>query len=120
MGNAYELHQHERLSVKRGFGEDWVAAVERLSPDDALLLSDEERAVQRLVMAMVERHGVGISREIKATVERDGAVHLNFVHVVGAGQVHVEIAHFDVRAEAADVCSDQLVFAWMHADFARQ
>jgi len=73
MGSRYELHQHERLSAKLGFGEDWVAAVERLSPDDALLLSDKERAVQRLAMAMVERRGVGVSREIEAAIEQVGA-----------------------------------------------
>ena len=73
MGNRYELHQHERLSVKHGFGEDWVAAVERLSPDDAPLLSGKERAVQRLAMAMVERRGVGVSREIEVAIEQVGA-----------------------------------------------
>ena len=33
MGNAYERNQHERLSEKLGFGRDWIAAVNRLSPD---------------------------------------------------------------------------------------
>src|SRR5574341_2382616 len=28
LGNAYERHQHERLSIKLGFGEEWVRAVE--------------------------------------------------------------------------------------------
>jgi alkylhydroperoxidase family enzyme len=34
-GNDYEKHQHERLSVKLGFGADWVASVNRLDPDHA-------------------------------------------------------------------------------------
>src|SRR5262249_35146601 len=40
MGNNYERHQHERLSRKLGFDEDWVRAVERVSPDAAPLLSE--------------------------------------------------------------------------------
>lgn len=35
MGNDYERNQHERLSRKLDFGEDWVAAVEEVSPDSA-------------------------------------------------------------------------------------
>src|SRR5213596_3824964 len=30
LGNAYERHQHERLSIKLGFGEAWIRAVESL------------------------------------------------------------------------------------------
>lgn len=32
-GNDYERHQHERLSVKPGLTKEWVANVERLTPD---------------------------------------------------------------------------------------
>lgn len=72
MGNRYELHQHERLSKKLGFGDDWVAAVERVSPDDAAALSDAERAVQRLVIAMVERRGKGVAAELDAVIDAIG------------------------------------------------
>ena len=57
MGNAYERHQHERLSEKLGFGRDWVAAVNRLEPDAPGPMGDDERAVQRLALAVVERNG---------------------------------------------------------------
>ncbi|WP_245968436.1 carboxymuconolactone decarboxylase family protein [Hephaestia caeni] len=70
--NRYELHQHERLSKKLGFGEDWVAAVELLSPLDAPHLSEAERAVQRLVVAMVERSGRGVSTEREALIDAIG------------------------------------------------
>ncbi|MBF5089309.1 carboxymuconolactone decarboxylase family protein [Novosphingobium sp. NBM11] len=73
MGNRYELHQHERLSRKLGFGEAWVAAVEQISPDSAPEMSDAERAVQRLVIAMVERRGKGVRPEIEAAIDRIGA-----------------------------------------------
>ncbi|MBB6123083.1 carboxymuconolactone decarboxylase family protein [Sphingobium subterraneum] len=73
MGNSYELHQHERLSRKLGFGEAWVAAVEELSPDTAPDLSDAERAVQRLVMAMIDRRGKTVQAEINASIDQIGA-----------------------------------------------
>ena len=41
MGNAYERHQHERLSEKLGFGRDWVASVNRLQPDEAGPMSED-------------------------------------------------------------------------------
>lgn len=72
MDNRYERHQHERLSRKLGFGEDWVAAVEKVAPDTAPLLSDPERAVQRLVIAMVERRGKGVGQELEAAIDAIG------------------------------------------------
>lgn len=70
--NRYELHQHERLAKKLGFGEEWVAAVEQLSPQDAPCLSDAERAVQRFVVAIVERSGQGVSAEREALIDAIG------------------------------------------------
>lgn len=73
MGNRYELHQHERLSRKLGFGEAWVAAVEQVAPDTAPEMSDAERGVQRLVVAMIERKGMGVKPELEALVDQIGA-----------------------------------------------
>lgn len=72
MGNDYERHQHERLSRKLGFGEEWVAAVEQVAPDSAPLLGDDERAVQRLAIAMIERRGKRVSGEIEALIDAIG------------------------------------------------
>ncbi|ARP96405.1 hypothetical protein [Bordetella genomosp. 13] len=58
MENAYERHQHERLCVRIGFKREWIREVERLDPDAAGGLSDEERAVQRYVMASVRTRGL--------------------------------------------------------------
>ena len=69
MDNRYERHQHERLSGKLGFGEDWIAAVEKVAPDSAPLLSDEERALQRLAIALVERRGKDTKPELEAAIE---------------------------------------------------
>src|SRR6266568_6247955 len=42
MSNAYERVQHERLSLKLGFGKDWVRDVLSLLPDAATQLSAAE------------------------------------------------------------------------------
>jgi len=72
MGNKYELHQHERLSAKLGFARDWIKAVEAVSPDIANELSDAERAVQRLIVAMIERRGTSVQRELDSVVDAIG------------------------------------------------
>jgi len=72
MGNAYERNQHERLSEKLGFGRDWAAAVNKLAPDAAGPMSEDERAVQRLALAMVERKGHDVDKELEAAIDRIG------------------------------------------------
>jgi alkylhydroperoxidase family enzyme len=73
MGNDYERHQHERLSRKLGFGEAWVAAVERLEPDAVEGLSDAERAVQRLVIAAIKRRGHGVAAQLDELIDLIGS-----------------------------------------------
>ncbi|MGV7123151.1 hypothetical protein [Sphingopyxis sp. 550A] len=72
MGNDYERHQHERLSVRLGFGPDWVAAVERLDPAGGNELSAEERAVQRFVMFAIEKKAKGVAAELDALIDLIG------------------------------------------------
>ncbi len=72
MGNVYERHQHERLSERLGFGREWVAAA-IAAPADRSPLRPEERAVQRLAVAMVERRGHGVEAELEAVVDAIGA-----------------------------------------------
>src|ERR687885_1783470 len=57
MGNAYERIQHERLALKLGFGEPWVRAVISRTADGSGVLSEPEVLVQRLVLAVLARHG---------------------------------------------------------------
>lgn len=64
----YERNQHERLAVKLGFGENWVAEVERLDPD-AARLEPLERRVQQLVIAAVRRDGHDVTTELEAVVD---------------------------------------------------
>lgn len=55
LGNHYERHQHERLAVALGLAKDWIAAIERMEPDDpASPLDPAERAIQRFVLASIE------------------------------------------------------------------
>lgn len=72
MGNAYERVQHERLSLKLGFKESWVREVLRLSPDESSELSDAERRVQKLTLAMLERRGHATDAELEAVIETIG------------------------------------------------
>jgi alkylhydroperoxidase family enzyme len=50
LGNDYERHQHERLSLKLGFTEDWIRSVTAL---------EEGGLVQRAVLALLEDRGRG-------------------------------------------------------------
>jgi alkylhydroperoxidase family enzyme len=72
LGNEYERNQHERLSEKLGFGRDWVAAVNRLDPEAGGPMSGDERAVQRLALAVVKRQAHGVEKELDAVIERIG------------------------------------------------
>jgi alkylhydroperoxidase family enzyme len=73
MGNAYERNQHERLSVKLGFGRDWVGAVNKLDPDADGPLNAEERAVQRLALDVVARRGHHVEDDLEALIDRIGS-----------------------------------------------
>jgi hypothetical protein len=61
MTNEYERNQHERLSVRLGFGRAWVAAVNALRPDADSMLTGEERTVQRLALAVLNSHGRAVA-----------------------------------------------------------
>lgn len=72
LGNDYERHQHERLSVRLGFGRAWVAAIEQLTPDQAEELDATERLVQRYVLSAVERYGQDTTDELEPVIEALG------------------------------------------------
>jgi hypothetical protein len=70
--NPYERHQHERLSLNLGFDAAWIRAVEARDPARASALTDAERAVQTLTLAVLERHGKHTSSELEAVVQAIG------------------------------------------------
>lgn len=67
MENAYERNQHERLSVRLGFGRDWVAEVEKNDPDAASLTA-EQAAVQRYVLSALASKGKDAPAALDALV----------------------------------------------------
>jgi len=75
--NAYERVQHERLSLKLGLSEPWVREVEARARGNtreaAVEMAEGERLVQRLALALVERHGHGVGDELEAVVRVLGA-----------------------------------------------
>lgn len=79
---AYEKNQHERLSVKLGYGSEWVRDVERLAPEDASHLGDAQRLVQRYVIDAVRQDGNGVTDPLDRMIDAvgcDNAVAVMFV-----------------------------------------
>ena len=94
MANDYERHQHERLSDKLGFGREWIAAVNRLAPDDAGPMSEDERAVQRLAIAVVKRNGHDVQAEVETVVARIGpAQGMAMLFLIGRYVMHAYVVN---------------------------
>ena len=88
MGNEYERNQHERLSVRLGFGRDWVADINKLDPDTTKLPEDEKR-VQALVLSVLNSRGHGAKAQFEAMlVERGPEQAIAILMVVGRYVTH--------------------------------
>jgi alkylhydroperoxidase family enzyme len=72
MDNAYERVQHERLSLKKGFGEQWIREVLSLQAEKTQALSAEEALVQRLVIAVLTRKGKNSASELDMVIQAIG------------------------------------------------
>ena len=70
--NVYERVQHERLSLKLGFSKEWIQGVLRVTPGAAHALSEEEREVQRLAIAVFERNGHKTDAELETVIRLIG------------------------------------------------
>ncbi|MEA2825118.1 MAG: hypothetical protein QOF03_1600 [Alphaproteobacteria bacterium] len=94
MGNAYERNQHERLSEKLGFGRDWIAAVNRLEPDADGPMSEDERAVQALAIAVVNRCGHDVDAQLEEVIERIGpAQAMAVLFLIGRYVMHAYVVN---------------------------
>ncbi|HEU0176771.1 MAG TPA: hypothetical protein VFV58_21095 [Blastocatellia bacterium] len=71
--NAYERVQHERLSLKLGFGENWVRGVISLKADGSGGMSEPEILTQKLTLAVIERRGHNTNVELEAVIKAVGA-----------------------------------------------
>jgi alkylhydroperoxidase family enzyme len=72
MDNTYERVQHERLSLKLGFSEEWLREVLSLAADGHRILSQQERVVQQLVISVVHRRGRNTTPELEAVTRAIG------------------------------------------------
>jgi hypothetical protein len=94
MDNSYERVQHERLSLKLGFGEKWVGEVLSLSAAGNGMLSQAETRVQRLVMAVVARKGRDCASELESVVQAIGpAMTIAVLMLIGRYLTHALIVN---------------------------
>ncbi len=94
MDNDYERHQHERLSEKLGFGRDWIAAVNRLAPDAPSPMSEAERAMQRLAIAVVEQRGHDVTPVLEAVIDCIGpAQAMAVLFLIGRYVMHAYVVN---------------------------
>ena len=68
MGNAYERVQHERLSLKLGFGQSWITEVLSLGESANGAMQEPELAAQRLVTAVIQRRGYDSRAELERVI----------------------------------------------------
>jgi len=94
MNNSYERVQHERLSLKMGFGEDWLREVLTLKADGQAHMSEQEVLVQRLAMAAINRRGHNVTAELEPVVNSIGpAMSIAVLMLVGRYLSHAIIAN---------------------------
>jgi alkylhydroperoxidase family enzyme len=94
MNNGYERVQHERLSLKLGFTEDWVREVLSLSTNGHRALSKQEVLVQRLVIAAINRKGHNVAEELEPVVQSLGpAMTIAVLMLIGRYFSHAMIAN---------------------------
>jgi alkylhydroperoxidase family enzyme len=75
MDNDYERVQHERLSLKLGFSEQWLREVLSLAKDGPRILTHHEWTVQQLVIAVTKRGGRNTTPEFEAVARAIGPSH---------------------------------------------
>lgn len=87
--NAYERNQHERLCIRSGFSRDWVAAVNELNPERDSAMTAQERALQRLVITILESRGKGATAQFEQIVAALGnSAAIAVLMVIGRYVVH--------------------------------
>lgn len=105
---AYEKNQHERLSVRLGYGREWVAAVECLAPETQTLLSAVEQRVQRFVIDAVARDGLETQTQLDTVVEVLGhAQAVAVLMVMGRYTTHAIIVNsLGIKAPVPSIFED--------------
>ena len=94
MSNAYERVQHERLSIKLGFSEEWVQEILSLEANDRSRLSPEELLVQRFCIAVLDRDGHGTKAEFESVIRAIGYKDaIGVLMLIGRYVMHALIAN---------------------------
>jgi alkylhydroperoxidase family enzyme len=94
MENDYELIQHERLSRTLGFSEAWIREVVDFTADSQFILSEQEKVVQRLVMAVVQSGGRNAAPEfVKVTQAIGPAKSIAVLMLIGRYLSHALIVN---------------------------
>ena len=108
MKNHYERNQHERLSVRLGFGREWVAAVNALAPENQTLLDPDERNIQRLVLTILDTKGSGAQDLFKEVLSDRGPEQaVAILMVVGRYLVHgILINTLDLKPPVPSIFED--------------
>ncbi len=70
--NAYERHQHERLSEKLGYGREWILEVMSLGENAGKLMSSTEQSAQKFTLAALRTHGRNCREELESLVTETG------------------------------------------------
>lgn len=94
MENRYERHQHERLSVKLGFSQTWIAQVNRLDPAAATELSDVEKVAQAYALKALRTRGLDAQTEFDSLASLlTPAEAMAFVMLIGRYVTHAMVVN---------------------------
>ncbi len=109
MDNDYERVQHERLSLKLGFGEEWLREVLSLSAEDHQPLSRQEYLVEQLAIAVVKRGGRHTTSEFEAVTRAIGAAQaIGVLMLIGRYMSHALIVNTLDLAPPSSVASQEV------------
>ena len=108
---AYEKNQHEQLSVKLGYGRDWVEAVEVLDPDPQIALSVAEKCIQRFMIAGLERDGHDTEALLDSVVDTLGHTRaVAILMVMGRYTTHaIMVSSLVIKAPVPSIFEDGFV-----------
>jgi hypothetical protein len=90
--NHYERNQHERLSLKLGYGKEWISEVEALEPENASLLDEDQRFLQTFIIDTVMNEGrnVALDKVVNIIGEKDAVA---LIMVIGRYTTHAMIVN---------------------------
>lgn len=93
-GNDYERNQHERLSIRKKLGHNWVRDVESLSPDTIATINDAERALQHFVIEAVNSSGTGTQARLEKVIDHLGYENaISVLMIIGRYVTHALIVN---------------------------